>query len=60
MKKVAGYPDSLSENEFHYCPGCTHGVIHRLIAEVMDELDIKDETIGVAPVGCAILIIYIQ
>lgn len=55
MNKVAGYPDSLSENEFHYCPGCTHGIIHRLIAEVMDELDIKDETIGVAPVGCSVL-----
>ena len=55
MEKVAGYPDSLSEKEFHYCPGCTHGIIHRLIAEVMDELDIKDETIGVAPVGCSVL-----
>ncbi|MFW6030536.1 MAG: thiamine pyrophosphate-dependent enzyme [Halanaerobiales bacterium] len=55
MKKVAGYPDSLTDKEFHYCPGCTHGIIHRLIAEVMDELGIKDETIGVAPVGCSVL-----
>ncbi|NLH58675.1 MAG: MFS transporter, partial [Clostridiales bacterium] len=39
---------------FHYCPGCTHGIVHRLIAEVMDELDIREKTIGVAPVGCAV------
>ncbi|NCC80092.1 MAG: 2-oxoglutarate oxidoreductase, partial [Clostridia bacterium] len=39
----------------HYCPGCTHGVIHRLIGEVMEELDIVDKTIGVAPVGCSVL-----
>lgn len=39
----------------HYCPGCTHGVIHRLIGEVIDELDILDKTIGVAPVGCSVL-----
>ena len=39
----------------HYCPGCTHGVIHRLIGEVMEELNIIDKTIGVAPVGCSVL-----
>ena len=39
----------------HYCPGCTHGIIHRLVAEVMEELDILDKTIGVAPVGCSVL-----
>lgn len=39
----------------HYCPGCTHGVIHRLVAEVIEELDILDKTIGVAPVGCSVL-----
>ena len=55
MEKVAGYPDSLTDETFHYCPGCTHGIIHRLVAEVMDELDVKDETIGVAPVGCSVL-----
>ena len=38
---------------FHYCPGCTHGIIHRLIGEVLEELDIVGDTIGVAPVGCA-------
>lgn len=39
----------------HYCPGCTHGIIHRLVAEVIDELGILDNTIGVAPVGCSVL-----
>lgn len=55
MEKIASYPDSLSEKEFHYCPGCTHGIIHRIIAEIIDELEIKDKTIGVAPVGCSVL-----
>jgi len=55
MKKVAGYPDSLTDKQFHYCPGCTHGIIHRLVAEVIDELDLKEKTIGVAPVGCSVL-----
>lgn len=45
----------LSDNYLHYCPGCTHGVAHRLIAEVIDELGIKDRTIGVSPVGCSVL-----
>lgn len=39
----------------HYCPGCTHGVIHRLVGEVLEELDIIEDTIGVAPVGCSVL-----
>ena len=39
----------------HYCPGCTHGIIHRLVGEVLEELDIIDNTIGVAPVGCSVL-----
>jgi 2-oxoglutarate/2-oxoacid ferredoxin oxidoreductase subunit beta len=47
-------PRSLSETPTHYCPGCTHGVAHRLIAEVMDEMDIRGQTIGVAPVGCSV------
>jgi len=46
---------SLTDREFHYCPGCSHGVIHRLIAEVIDELDIQEKTIGVCPVGCAVM-----
>ena len=48
-------PKSLADLEFHYCPGCTHGIIHRLVAEVIDELGIEGKTIGVAPVGCAVL-----
>jgi len=47
-------PQALSDVELHYCPGCTHGIIHRLVAEVMDELGITGKTIGVAPVGCAV------
>ena len=43
----------LCERPFHYCPGCTHGIIHRLVAETLDELDIEGDTIGVSPVGCA-------
>lgn len=44
----------LTDNTFHYCPGCTHGVIHRLVAEVMEELGVLDNAIGVAPVGCSV------
>jgi 2-oxoglutarate ferredoxin oxidoreductase subunit beta len=47
-------PASLTNTPMHYCPGCTHGVAHRLIAEVMDEMDIRQITIGVAPVGCSV------
>jgi 2-oxoglutarate ferredoxin oxidoreductase subunit beta len=53
-ERVATRPDSLSEVFTHYCPGCTHGVAHRLIAEVIDEMGLADRTIGVAPVGCAV------
>ncbi len=45
----------LTEAEFHYCPGCGHGIIHRLVAEVIDELGYGDKTVAVAPVGCAVL-----
>jgi 2-oxoglutarate ferredoxin oxidoreductase subunit beta len=47
-------PSSLTDVPMHYCPGCTHGVAHRLIAEVMDEMEIREKTIGVAPVGCSV------
>lgn len=53
-QRVSTRPDSLSPVFTHYCPGCTHGVAHRLVAEVIDELGIADVTIGVAPVGCAV------
>jgi len=47
-------PKSLSERVTTYCPGCTHGIAHRLVAEVLDELDLREKTIGIAPVGCAV------
>src|SRR5512143_1808622 len=47
-------PSSLSDTPTHYCPGCTHGIAHRLIAEVLDEMDLREKTIGVAPVGCSV------
>lgn len=53
MAIVFKRPHALKEKEMHYCPGCTHGIIHRLIAEVIDELDIEGITVGVSPVGCA-------
>ncbi len=48
-------PKSLTDAPLHYCPGCTHGIIHRLVAEAIDELGIEGKTIGVAPVGCAVM-----
>ncbi len=55
MPKTFKKPEALSDQHTHYCPGCTHGVIHRLIAEVIDELGIRERTVGIAPVGCAVL-----
>ena len=55
MQKVFGYPRSLTPKRTHYCPGCTHGIIHRLIAEAIDDLGIQEQTVGIAPVGCAVL-----
>ena len=55
MAIVFEKPKALSDLPFHYCPGCPHGIIHRLVAEVMDELGIEGKTIGVAPVGCAVM-----
>ena len=48
-------PHSLTDAPMHYCPGCTHGIIHRLVAEAIDELGIEGKTIGVAPVGCSVM-----
>ncbi len=48
-------PVALQETVTHYCPGCTHGVIHRMIAEVLDELGVREKTVGIAPVGCSVL-----
>ncbi len=55
MTKVFTKPHALTDAPFHYCPGCTHGICHRLVAEVLDELKIEGDTIGVAPVGCAVM-----
>jgi len=55
MKKVFERPRSLKDAVYHYCPGCGHSIIHRLIAEVIDELGIRGKTIGVPPAGCAVL-----
>lgn len=52
MAIVLKRPHALIDKSMHYCPGCTHGIIHRLIAEVLDELDIEGKTVGVSPVGC--------
>ena len=48
-------PHALTDASMHYCPGCTHGIVHRLVAEVIDELKIEGKTIGIAPVGCSVL-----
>ena len=55
MATVFQRPHALSDVVNSYCPGCTHGIIHRLIAEVIDEMEIEGKTIGIAPVGCSVL-----
>ena len=54
MAIVFEKPKMLAEKQLHYCPGCTHGILHRLVAEAIDELGVGEKTIGVAPVGCAV------
>src|SRR5512133_3031970 len=54
-KIVFKHPQSLKENIYHYCPGCGHSIVHRLVAEVIDEMGIRGITIGVPPAGCAVL-----
>ena len=54
LTPVYAYPESLTHVPTHYCPGCTHGIAHRLIAEVIDELGVRQDTIGVASVGCSV------
>lgn len=55
MSIVFKRPEALLDVPTHYCPGCTHGIIHRLVAEAIDELKVLHKTIGVAPVGCSVL-----
>ncbi len=52
--KVYSRPRLLTEVNMHYCPGCSHGVVHRIIAELIDEMGLEDKTVGIAPVGCAV------
>ena len=54
-KKIFQRPKYLKNAIFHYCPGCGHSIIHRLVAEIIEELDIGDRTVGVPPAGCAVL-----
>src|SRR5690606_20157127 len=51
---VYAKPEIMNDNHMHYCPGCSHGVVHKVIAEVIKELDLQEKTIGIAPVGCAV------
>ena len=55
MSVVFERPNASCDTPTHYCPGCTHGIIHRLVAEVIDEMGIEGETVGVCPVGCAVM-----
>ncbi|MEW6541169.1 MAG: thiamine pyrophosphate-dependent enzyme [Bacillota bacterium] len=54
MKKIFERPQALTDKPMHYCPGCTHGIIHRLVAQAIDQLGVRTRTIGVGPVGCAV------
>jgi 2-oxoglutarate ferredoxin oxidoreductase subunit beta len=56
MKKVFARPESLKDVQTHFCPGCHHGTIHRLVADAMDHFGIKDQVIGVASVGCSVFL----
>jgi 2-oxoglutarate ferredoxin oxidoreductase subunit beta len=55
MKPVFKKTKGLTEKPTHYCPGCTHGIIHRVVAEVLEEMDVLEDTIGVASVGCSVM-----
>jgi 2-oxoglutarate ferredoxin oxidoreductase subunit beta len=57
-KLIYQRPESLTTAHTHYCPGCTHGIAHRLVAEVLDELGLRGRTLGIAPVGCSVLAYY--
>ena len=55
MKKIFSRPKSLKNTPFHYCPGCGHSLLHRIIGEVIDEMDLRERIIGIPPAGCAVL-----
>jgi len=54
MKTIYMHPKSLKKTPFHYCPGCGHSVVHRLVCEVIDEMDLQERTIGIPPPGCSV------
>ena len=56
MEKIFSRPRTLRQVSTHYCPGCGHGIVARLVAEIVDEFDVREKTIGVAPVGCSVLL----
>jgi 2-oxoglutarate ferredoxin oxidoreductase subunit beta len=56
VKSLYKKPKALSNKKMHYCPGCSHGIVHKIIAEIIDELDIQKKTVVIAPVGCAVLL----
>jgi len=58
MKKVFSRPKSLKRTPFHYCPGCGHSLLHRIVGEVIDEMNLQERIIGVPPAGCAVLAYY--
>ncbi len=55
MKKVFSRPKSLKKTPFHYCPGCGHSILHRIVGEVIDEMNLQEKIIGIPPAGCAVL-----
>ena len=56
MKQVFKRPESMTDKPFHFCPGCHHGIVHRLVAEALDHFDLREKTIGVASVGCSVFL----
>ncbi|MFH1234584.1 MAG: thiamine pyrophosphate-dependent enzyme [Candidatus Diapherotrites archaeon] len=54
MKTLLKKPEALTDAPMHYCPGCGHGIVHRLLAEAIDEFGLREKTVGIAPVGCAV------
>jgi 2-oxoglutarate ferredoxin oxidoreductase subunit beta len=54
MEVVYSKPRTLTETPLHYCPGCSHGVVHKVLMEVINEMGIQEDVIGVAPVGCSV------
>ncbi len=55
MSKIFDKPESMKDNITHYCAGCGHGIVHRILCEIIDDLEIREKTVGIAPVGCAVL-----